>query len=130
MITFPCPTSSSSPVSALTLIGPKPNALWNNYSHQKRYHSKSIRIADIGYPYCRSFDEKLISDITIQDLKFVLLQGFRLLDSGVIIQISPSSREKAKSFLNSIYDYAIQHFYAKQNIARKFSIQQLKKEML
>ncbi|WP_270432837.1 hypothetical protein, partial [Anaerostipes hominis (ex Lee et al. 2021)] len=52
-----------------------------------------------------------------------------ILTISEIIQISPSSREKAKSFLNSIFDYAIQHFYAKQNIARKFSIQQLKKEM-
>ena len=94
------------------------------YNYQKRYHPKSIRIADIGYPYCRSLDEKFVSDITIEDLK-----GFRLLDSGDIIQISASSREKAKSFLNSIYDYAVQHFYATQNIAREFSIQQLKKEM-
>lgn len=99
------------------------------YGHQKRYHPKSIRIADIGYPYCRSLDDKFVSDITVKDLKYVLLQGFRLLDSGEIIQISPSSREKAKSFLNSIYDYAVQHFYVTKNIAREFSIQQLKKEM-
>lgn len=99
------------------------------YNYQKRYHPKSIRIADIGYPYCHSLDEKFVSDITIQDLKLVLLQGHRLLDSGDLIQISPSSREKAKSFLNSIYDYAVQHFYATQNIAREFSLQQLIKEL-
>lgn len=100
------------------------------YNYQKRYHPKSIRIADIGYPYCRSLDDKFVSDITIQDLKLVLLLGFRLLDSGEIVQISPSSREKTKSFLNSVYDYAVEHFYAKQNIAREFSLQQLTKEML
>lgn len=35
------------------------------YNYQKRYHPKSIRIADVGYPYCRSLDEKFVSDITV-----------------------------------------------------------------
>ena len=90
------------------------------YGHQKRFHPKSIRIDDVGYPYCRSLDEKFVSDITVEDLKNVLLQGFRLLDSGEIIQITPSSCEKAKSFLNSIYDYAVQHFYATHFIVFTF----------
>lgn len=89
------------------------------------YPNKNYKIYRMGEAYCQPIHQKKVSEITLDDLKTVLIHGYRTDEDGNRTPTTHSTMEKIKSCFNNLLDYAYDHFFVSNNIAREVSLKKL-----
>lgn len=87
-----------------------------------KYPEKSFRTFQTGYAYFHTLYSSYVDEIKIGDFADILKNGYHINNSNEKIVVTDAIRQKIKTFMNGIFDFAFDHMYVLKNIPRHYSV--------
>lgn len=74
-----------------------------------------------GWKYCHEIHDMCVRDVRLRHIKYVVYNSYKM-DGDVRVDTTANIKMRIKSMFNRLYDWAVEHEYAEDNYARKFSM--------
>lgn len=98
--------------------------LYERWSEEyfKRVKETTKRSAEAAWRYCSEIYREPVRELRVRHFKHLLEHAKVTLKDGTVKEASPVTKERIKSVMNLIFDYAVEYELVPHNYARDFEI--------